>query len=406
MAMSEHIIIIGGGGTGAALAHDLVLRGFQVTLLEQGEFCSGATGRHHGLLHSGARYVVDDPEAAHECYRENQLLRRIAPFALEQNDGLFVALDDEDLAYGPRLLEGCEQAGIPWRPLTGSQARELEPKLADSVREAYQVPDATVDALRLPLSFLATARAGGAVLRRFCPVTALLERSRTICGVRLRDLRRGRDEELQGDLVINAAGAWAGDLVRLAGVELPLRPGPGVMVALQGRHCDMVLNRLRPAGEGDIVVPQRRLTIVGTSLWLANHPDEVEVPAEHIARMVELGARLLPGLAQAKVRSSWAASRPLFSPGTLPDNPQLLPRTFRCFDHGELHQRPGLLSVIGGKATTLRAMAEGTADVACRLLGREDRQCQTAHQPLLPPRAWYRQAAATTPTREEAGNHA
>ena len=60
----EHIVIIGGGGTGAALAHDLALRGFQVSLFERGELLSGTTGRHHGLLHSGGRYAVDDPPAA------------------------------------------------------------------------------------------------------------------------------------------------------------------------------------------------------------------------------------------------------------------------------------------------------------------------------------------------------
>ena len=75
----EHIVIIGGGGTGAALAHDLVLRGFQVSLFERGELLSGTTGRHHGLLHSGGRYAVDDPVAAKECIRENKILRRIAP---------------------------------------------------------------------------------------------------------------------------------------------------------------------------------------------------------------------------------------------------------------------------------------------------------------------------------------
>ena len=69
----EHIVIIGGGGTGAALAHDLKLRGFEVSLFERGEFLSGTTGRHHGLLHSGARYAVHDPVAARECIQENKI---------------------------------------------------------------------------------------------------------------------------------------------------------------------------------------------------------------------------------------------------------------------------------------------------------------------------------------------
>lgn len=72
------MLIVGGGGTGAALAHDLALRGVRVTLVERGELTSGTTGRHHGLLHSGARYAVSDPESAVECIEENTILRRIA----------------------------------------------------------------------------------------------------------------------------------------------------------------------------------------------------------------------------------------------------------------------------------------------------------------------------------------
>jgi glycerol-3-phosphate dehydrogenase len=83
-----HVVIVGGGGTGAALAHDLVLRGLAVTLVERGEVTSGTTGRHHGLLHSGARYAVKDAESAVECIDENRILRRIAPGSFEENGGL------------------------------------------------------------------------------------------------------------------------------------------------------------------------------------------------------------------------------------------------------------------------------------------------------------------------------
>ena len=75
---APHVIVVG-GGTGGALAHDLALRGLAVTLLERGELTSGTTGRHHGLLHSGSRYAVNDPESAVECIAENRILRRIAP---------------------------------------------------------------------------------------------------------------------------------------------------------------------------------------------------------------------------------------------------------------------------------------------------------------------------------------
>src|SRR6266536_4381753 len=79
LPISPHVLIIGGGGTGGALAHDLTLRGLRVTLVERGELTSGTTGRHHGLLHSGARYAVGDPESATECIQENRILRTICP---------------------------------------------------------------------------------------------------------------------------------------------------------------------------------------------------------------------------------------------------------------------------------------------------------------------------------------
>ena len=104
---AAHVIVVGGGGTGGALAHDLVLRGLAVTVLERGELTSGTTGRHHGLLHSGARYAVNDPASAVECIAENRILRRIAPGSFEENGGLFVALTDEDMDYRPSFLAGC-----------------------------------------------------------------------------------------------------------------------------------------------------------------------------------------------------------------------------------------------------------------------------------------------------------
>ena len=114
----EHIIIIGGGGTAAALAHDLALRGFKVSLFEKGELLSGTTGRHHGLLHSGARYAVHDPEAAAECIAENRILRHITSDAIEFNGGLFVALDDSDLEYKQSFLKACKGCGISTKAIS------------------------------------------------------------------------------------------------------------------------------------------------------------------------------------------------------------------------------------------------------------------------------------------------
>jgi glycerol-3-phosphate dehydrogenase len=85
------VLVIGGGATGAGVMFDLALRGLRVLLVEQNDLSTGTSGRYHGLLHSGARYVVRDPESAKECIDENRILCRIVPHALEDTGGLFVS---------------------------------------------------------------------------------------------------------------------------------------------------------------------------------------------------------------------------------------------------------------------------------------------------------------------------
>ena len=384
----EKIVIIGGGGTGAAIAHDLVLRGFEVSLFERGELLSGTTGRHHGLLHSGARYAVHDPGAARECIQENKILRHIAPQAIEQNDGLFVGLDEADRAFKSSFLESCRACGIPTRELTAKQALALEPELNRSLKMAVQVPDATIDAWRLPLHFFATARANGARIHNFSDVIGFYQANGAVTGIRIFDHQTHREFDVQGDVFINAAGAWAGKIGALAGVQLPILPGPGVMVALNTRLTNMVINRLHKAGEGDIIVPQRQLTILGTSIWLADDPDHVELPRDHEHRLIELCAKLVPQVKKADVHSTWYAIRPLIALSQT-GNPLEISRDFDCFDHKDRDNLSGLVSVIGGKATTLRLMAEKTADLICRQTGR-DIACKTKTNKLLNYRHFYK----------------
>lgn len=385
----EHILIIG-GGVGGALAHDLTQRGFRVTLAEKGELLSGTSGRHHGLLHSGARYALHDLETAAECFRENRILRRIAPQAIEPNGGLFVALDERDLSFHDDFLECCRQAGIPVQPLTPQHALALEPALNSDLLAAVQVPDGVMDAFRLAMHFFAAARNAGADLRPFHEVEDLIQTHGRITGARVHDLRRDRRFDLKADLVVNAAGPWAGKIVALAGLDLPLQPGPGVMVSLRGRLCDHVINRLQPAGEGDIIVPQRRLSILGTTAWLADDPDQVTVPEGHVQRLLALGARLLPAVGTMAPHAVWSASRPLLRMAATQD-PMKISRGFACIDHKALHGKEGLISLIGGKATTMRAMAEQAADSICRKTGR-DIACLTGQTVLPPYRTYWKHA--------------
>ena len=375
--------VTGGGGTGGALAHDLTLRGLKVTLVERGEFTSGTTGRHHGLLHSGARYAVGDAESAIECIEENTILRRICPGTFEENDGLFVAITDEDMEYYDDFVKACADCGIPAQELTPGQALALEPNLNPSLKAAGRVPDATMDAMRMPLRFFATAKRNGADLRNYVEVLDLVVNDRVVSGAVVRDHVTGKVAEISADIVVSATGPWSEKVAAMAGVDVPIRPSPGVMLALRGRLCNMVVNRMHRSGDGDIIVPQRALSIVGTTSWTVDDPEELDVPEDHVQRMYEEGAKLIPEVARAEFRSAWSAARPLIGSRGDADNGRELSRTFKTYDHAETDGVEGFVTITGGKATTLRGMAELCADIVCRKLGVEA-ECRTRETVLAP----------------------
>src|SRR5574338_1645718 len=156
-----HVIVIGAGFIGCAVAHDLALRGIRATVLERGEIASGTSGRTHGLLHSGARYCVHDQESAIECIEENITLRKIARQCIEYNGGYFVAMDENDLAYAPSFEEGAQKCGIEIEKVAVKDALKVEPHLNPHVLAGYRVPDGTFDPLRLALMFAASAKKNG-----------------------------------------------------------------------------------------------------------------------------------------------------------------------------------------------------------------------------------------------------
>jgi glycerol-3-phosphate dehydrogenase len=383
-----HVLIVGGGGTGGALAHDLTLRGLKVTLVERGEFTSGTTGRHHGLLHSGARYAVNDHESAVECIDENTILRRICPGSFEENDGLFVAITDEDMEYYDAFVKGCAESAIPAQELTAREALTLEPLLNPALKAAVRVPDATMDAMRMPLRFFATAKHNGADLRNYMEVLELLVDRRTVRGAVVRDHVTGKVGEIHADVVVNATGPWGEKIAAMADVDVPIRPSPGVMLALRGRLCNMVVNRMHRSGDGDIVVPQRALSVVGTSSWTVEDPEDLGVPEDHVQRMYEEGAKLIPAVANAEFRAAWSAARPLIGSKEEADSGRELSRTFKTYDHAESDGVEGFVTITGGKGTTLRGMAELCSDVICRKLGFEA-ECRTRDTVLLPHEAYY-----------------
>jgi glycerol-3-phosphate dehydrogenase len=382
-----HTIIIGAGFTGCATAHDLALRGFDVTVVERGPIANGTSGRTHGLLHSGARYAVKDQESAIECIDENMILRKIVPQVIEPNGGLFIALNESDLAYGESFIEGCNACHIPIEELTPQQALRLEPNLNPKVLAAFTVPDGTFDPLRLALSFAATAKKNGAHFNLFTEVTGfILDGQGNVAGIKIWDRKNDTRGEMQADIVINATGAWAGEIAAMAGDEgLPIHPTPGIMVTYDQRLTERAINRLNKPSDGDIILPQRQLMVVGTTSFEVEDLDYVPVIEDQIQLMLERGAELVPGIRNSNQRGAYMATRPLVGAGS---TGRSIARTFKCFDHKETHNIDGLVTITGGKATTLRQMAEKTADIVCQKLGLTT-PCTTKEVPLISYRKYY-----------------
>ena len=109
--LDTDVLVIGGGATGTGIIRDLSLRGFKAVLVEKRDLAHGTTGRYHGLLHSGGRYVVKDPQAAQECIDENKILRKIMPQCIEDTGGFFVLTPWDEPEYAPKFIAGCQKAG-------------------------------------------------------------------------------------------------------------------------------------------------------------------------------------------------------------------------------------------------------------------------------------------------------
>jgi len=379
------VVIIGAGFTGVATAHDLALRGFEVTVIDRGDICNGTSGRTHGLLHCGGRYAVKDQESAIECIDENTILRRIAPRVIEPNGGLFIAIDEGDLQYGEVFIAGCEACHIPLEELTPKKALELEPNINPELLTAFLIPDGTFDPLRLALSFAASAKMNGARFKTYTEAKSLLMDGKgTVVGIKALERASNQTVELRADMVINATGAWAGEIAEMAGAKVPIKPTPGVMVAYGERFVQRAINRLNKPDDGDIVLPQRRMVVVGTTSFEIDNLDYVPVIEEQVRLMLERGSQLVPGIRNAKVRGKYTATRPLIGAG----EGRSAARTFKCYDHKETDNVDGLVTITGGKATTLRAMAEKTADVVCEKLGMQA-VCVTKDTPLVSYRQYY-----------------
>lgn len=376
------VIIIGGGITGAGTARDCAMRGLKVLLVEKKDFTNGATGRNHGLLHSGARYAVTDGESASECIKENTILRRIARHCVDPTDGLFITLPEDDLGYQKTFIEACHKAGIRADAIDPEEAKRIEPAVNPDLIGAVRVPDASIDPFRLTIANIVDARRHGATILNWHEVTSFIIENGRVLGVHLRDNRTGAEQEVRARLVINAAGIWGHLVAQLAGITINMFPAKGTLLIFGHRVNNMVINRCRKPGNGDILVPDDTVCVIGTTSDRVPYDtiDDLPITAQEVDVLLSEGAAMVPSLNTTRILRAYTGVRPLVASDNDPSG-RSISRGIVLLDHETRDGLAGLITITGGKMMTYRMMAEVATDLACKKLG-VDKKCETATTPL------------------------
>ncbi|RRR68976.1 MAG: anaerobic glycerol-3-phosphate dehydrogenase subunit A [Candidatus Viridilinea halotolerans] len=381
------IAIIGGGATGLGCAFDLALRGLRCVLVEKGDLASGTTGRYHGLLHSGGRYVTKDPQSATECARENTILRRIMPHCLEATGGFFVITPWDDPLYGDQFVANCHKTGVPVQELALATMLRREPLLNPRITRAFEVLDGSADSFLASQSLALAAKACGAQILTYHHLDALVRDGDRVVGALVTDLRSGTQQRITCAYVLNASGAWAGQVAAMAGVKLSVVPGKGTMVAMNQRMVNTVINRCKLPADGDIIVPIHSVAVIGTTDVQVTDPDNYPIEAHEIAFMLAEGEKLIPGFSHYRALRAWAGVRPLYQDRDTPSAAERdISRTFKLLDHAARDGVEGFISIVGGKWTTCRLMAEAAANLIAQRMG-NTQPCRTASEILPRPGA-------------------
>jgi glycerol-3-phosphate dehydrogenase len=391
-------LVIGGGVTGACIARDASLRGLSVALVEKKDFANATSAHNSKLIHGGLRYLRNfEIGLVRESLRERRNWQRIAPHLVQPlsfliplyNAGfkarttLSVGLNLYDaLSFDRGWLDDPAERLPGHRWLDKKRALAEEPMLDGAGFEgSFRYYDAQMYAPeRLALECILDAAEHGAAAANYLTAESFLLREGRIEGAKLRDLFDGSTFDVRAKLTILAAGPWA-DLFLNSALGKPtthkLLRSKGIHLLVPAITRSDALTVA--AGSGHFfVLPWRGLSLLGTTdTAFHGDPDSVHATQSDIAEFIAFIAKYLPEakLTRDKVRFAYAGLRPLVDEGT--GNTYDASRRAELVDH-KSDGVDGLLSAIGGKWTTSRALAETVVDAAVAKLATKAAACSTA----------------------------
>ena len=382
------LAVIGGGITGAGIALDGISRGLSVALIEKSDFASGTSSRSSKLIHGGLRYLEHlEFSLVREALRERATLTRLAPHLSEPlaflvplyEAGIPSPLGNSRLKLSVGLwlydlLAGAENIGRH-RWVNREEALRLAPRLqSNGLRGGFVYYDCLTNDSRLVIEVIkAAARRGGAIAN-YAAARALMKEGPRVSGIDLEDRLTGEIVNLRAKVVVNAAGVWSDDVSRLdnSAALRRLRPSKGIHVVLPSEKFDNQMAVLIPSlGESRFlfVIPWCGRTVIGTTD--SDYSGELDEPLaedSEVARVVRSAAGSFPAAAISDddVISTFAGLRPLVSSNG--ESTAEVSRKEEIFE-----SESGLITIIGGKLTTYRHMAERVVDLAVKGLANAKR---------------------------------
>lgn len=390
------LIVIGGGINGAGIARDAAGRGIRTCLLEQGDICNGTTRWSSRLIHGGLRYLEHaELGLVYESLHEREALLRIAPHLVRplrlvipiyrgaRRGRLIIALGMwlYDLLSIRKSLPRHEM-------LNADEALQTLPFLKpDGLRGAASYFDAqVVYAERLVVENILSAREAGAHIHTYSRVDRVLTEGRNVTGVRYTDLRSDRQHELTARVVVNASGPWVDIVLEKLG-----KPQPKLMGGTKGTHIIVpgfpgqpkVACYLEAESDGRpfFIIPWNGMMLIGTTdIRYSGNPGEVKAGADEITYLLDETNRVYPnaGLERTSIHYCYTGVRPL--PKKTRGAEGDITRRHIIKHHRRIAK--GLYSVIGGKLTTYRHLAEEVTDRVARRIKLRGAKCRTASDPL------------------------
>lgn len=390
------LVVIGGGINGAAIARDAATRGLSVLLLEKNDFASGTSSYSSRLIHGGLRYLeFAEFPLVFESLRERRLLQKLAPHLVRRlRLNIPVYRNSKRGLWLVRLgmivydLLSIGKAVPRHRMLSqGAMLKEMPGLNPDGLLGGAQYYDAQVTyAERLVLENIIDAANAGAVVKNYSPVIGINVKNNRLQSIHYVDCKSGEETEVTATVVVNAAGPWVDRVLATVNRVMPAYMGGTkgshiVVPVFAGAPGDAVYAEAKADGRPFFVIPWNDQFLIGTTdIRYAGDPGDVTVGDDEINYLLAETNRLFPqaGLSRRDIHYAYTGVRPL--PRHESGSESAITRKHIIKKHRVLAR--GLVSVIGGKLTTYRNLAEQTVNYVNKKTGLKGTACRTRTCPL------------------------